>query len=237
VNDSSSTIDRSIEDTEHSLTECFSVCDEFLDGYDQQLIVDSDLETRLTCDSLKIIPTQSDGEHAPAIEDEIHSIVEDSAKNIHQAYIVDEVDEELQSMPSEIAVNEIGAPLFVGTHEQSSVTTEEEETLELEVTRRVSELLSDHDDRDDKKEDEVDSRQDESLCTIEDDVPDGPEVEDLERKDLVKAGTLKKAKHNNKPKGVIHRLVFSRSALRNRLVTVKGTSAAPRLASTRRHKG
>jgi hypothetical protein len=112
-----------------------------------------------------------------------------------------------------------------------------DQTLELEVTRRVSELLSDHDDRDDKKEDEVDSRQDESLCTIEDDVLDGPEVEDLERKDLVKAGTLMKAKHNSKPKGVIHRLVFSRNALRNRLVTVKGTSAAPRLASTRRHKG
>lgn len=55
--------------------------------------------------------------------------------------------------------------------------------------------------------------------------------------ELVKAVKLNKAKHNDKPKGVFHRLVYSRNALRKRLVTIKRTPAAPHLTFARHRKG
>lgn len=261
----SNAIGQKIEKSEASTTEVSIVSHE-CPGCGNCTASDSGPEVHSNGDTSKS-NTKHDGQDVLDAHSEPSNAHVETAKpkeKLYQAHVVDEVDTELQDPecestrnrsskylpvskiddeadPSEEAVSGVSAEHVLcstqGVAEQTvtGALIDEREPSEISIVANEEDSET-HQDSEDmcrklglpvQRDDGADSH------IREEWVP----ISAATFEELAKALKLNKAKHNDKPKGVFHRLVYSRNALRKRLVTIKRTSAAPHLTFALRRKG
>jgi hypothetical protein len=257
--------DEDTEESEESTAEDSSVSDK-CPGCDNCTASDSDPEIHSTGDTSKIDTKRDDQDILDAHREPSNARMETGGpkKKLHQAHVVDEADTEIQDS-ERVSTRDSGSKCLPASKVDDDTEPAEEavsgvsaervlcstqDVAERTVTGALIDEQKPSDIMIDITEDDSGTPQDseDMCCRLGLPVPhdDGDDSHVREEwvpvsaatfEELLKAFKMNKAKHNSKPQGVFHRLVYSRNALRKRLVTIKRTPAAPHLTFARRHKG